>query len=86
MSRTAKVHKKNMWEAQEGLCAYCQKPMRGYRRHRGDYALPDDWATVDHVVPKSQLSKDGLPNSVHHIDNLVLACHKCNREKGDQVL
>jgi 5-methylcytosine-specific restriction endonuclease McrA len=36
-------------------------------------------ATIDHLIPKSQGGSDNL-------DNLVLACHGCNINKGSKSL
>lgn len=38
-----------------------------------------DKPTIDHILP---LCKGGG----NTIDNLVIACYKCNREKGDKLL
>ena len=34
-------------------------------------------ATLDHLIPKSKGGKGG--------ENLVIACHRCNQKKDDQV-
>lgn len=41
---------------------------------------PVDWdgATLDHVLPKAKGGTDA-------IENLVLACRKCNQAKGSEV-
>lgn len=56
---------------QGGLCAYCVKPVLlepgRFNRHQQ--------ATLDHVIP---LSRGGL----HHWENVVAACVRCNAEKG----
>lgn len=39
--------------------------------------LQIDWATIDHVVPRSKGGKRFAP------DNLVAACYRCNQQKAD---
>jgi 5-methylcytosine-specific restriction endonuclease McrA len=61
-------------EQQNHRCCYCG--VRTWcRQHEKEGSL-DMLATVEHIVPKSQ----GGPLSM---DNLVMACHKCNRRRGD---
>jgi len=38
--------------------------------------VDDDWATIEHVVPRS---KGGA-----HGGNILLACASCNNKKGDR--
>lgn len=53
-----------------GLCRYCGRQV----------TLADGprQATIDHVVPRSRGGSDKL-------DNLALACARCNNEKADGV-
>ena len=62
----------NIYTRDGGCCVYCGKPAR--RPGRGVNRAPD-FATLDHVVPRST----GGPLSP---DNLVLACSACNNERG----
>ena len=57
-------------EARDGgcLCHYCWSPLKRFTKNRRKTL------TIDHIVPKSK----GGTNS---LDNLVLACKKCNQEK-----
>ena len=56
-------------------CHYCHNPMSLTIRDRP----PEDHTmTLEHVVPESL----GGPDTVL---NIVLACHKCNRERQDEV-
>lgn len=56
---------KALWLLQAGCCYRCDEPF-----------TPDDWATVDHVVPRSKGGADG--------GNILLACAPCNQEKADR--
>jgi 5-methylcytosine-specific restriction endonuclease McrA len=38
---------------------------------------PDNWATIEHLTPKSQGGTDDLAN-------LVLACKLCNSSRGNR--
>jgi len=67
-----KVVKRSLWRQQKGRCHYCQQRLQ--REDRAQH----NFATLDHVVPKSI-----LPIGVHLNDNFVLACSRCNAEKGD---
>lgn len=53
-----------------GLCEYCREPIEMRPGPRQ--------ATIDHVIPRSSGGLDV-------IDNLRLACHECNQEKGSGV-
>jgi 5-methylcytosine-specific restriction endonuclease McrA len=37
----------------------------------------DDWATLDHVIPRALGGADG--------GNILLACSKCNNRKGSRA-
>ncbi|KAG1666407.1 hypothetical protein FOA52_006516 [Chlamydomonas sp. UWO 241] len=59
-------------------CRYCG--IGTVRRHWSDYNHHrSDTATVDHVIPRS---KGGTDDPC----NLVIACRKCNCQKGDRIL
>ena len=69
-----------LWKGQDGKCFYCGCPMRTAKDFNGpifiEYPyLEDDYCTLDHVVPLSRGGK-------HEIENIVLACRKCNIKKG----
>lgn len=62
-----------VWEfnpAGPGCCNYCRKALTLDERGAWD---------IDHVVP---LSRGGL----HELQNLVIACVRCNRSKGAKML
>ena len=72
-----------MWQEQEGKCAYCGCDMIRWEdvegtiwEEKGQYE--DNYCNIDHVIP---LSEGGL----HESSNVVLACHKCNMEKGAET-
>lgn len=63
-----------LYNQQCGKCFYCQKDMQLFRNTRR-FPLPDNFATKDHVLPKS-LGWTG------EIENLVAACAKCNSNRS----
>ena len=74
----------SMWQEQEGKCAYCGQPMIRYRDIEGTLFQKTaprsggDYCNIEHIVP---LSEGGL----HELSNIVLACSKCNSEKGAET-
>ena len=65
--------KRKLWEQQSGLCFYCRKAVL-----HPDYGLHlDNSATVDHVIPRFR-------GGSNHSSNLILACRRCNQNKGSQ--
>ena len=58
-----------------GVCAYCRRQTALPAFHANRERIR---ATLDHRVP---LSRGGAMRG----DNLVLACNKCNNEKGDML-
>lgn len=73
-----------LWENQDGKCAYCGKQMVRYNDLDNDLFRDEahnyrhDYCNIDHVTP---LSKGGL----HEISNIVLACKACNMEKRARI-
>ena len=62
-----------LYVAQQGLCAWCDKPMLWSDDTERQPCA--DTATFDHVVPRVEGGKDRFENGV--------ACHRrCNTEKG----
>ncbi len=59
--------------AKGGKCYYC-----GTNCHSRD-PRHDQYGTVDHKIPKSRIKRP------FGKENLVLACLKCNRLKGDML-
>jgi 5-methylcytosine-specific restriction endonuclease McrA len=63
-------------------CWICGRTLVLYQNAGPGRALPEDYATLDHVVPASLGGHATL-------ENLRLACPKCNRDRGatpaDQV-
>jgi 5-methylcytosine-specific restriction endonuclease McrA len=61
-----------LFREQNGMCAYCQTPMRlkGHDHNR---------ATVDHMIPKSQ-------GGASLFYNYAAACLRCNNDKADKPL
>ena len=54
-------------EGQGGRCYFCGK------------ILPYEWATIDHLIPKSR-------GGSNELENLVAACHQCNHAKANRTL
>lgn len=73
-SSVSPKHIASMCEAQNWKCAYCRRPMRK-KRHK-DFRGQE--ATVDHDLPVSRGGGNWKAN-------LVMACAKCNHEKGDMT-
>lgn len=59
-------------------CRYCGIRVRLFRRRRG-VKVPDDAATIDHLVPAAK----GGPTTK---GNTVTACYRCNMIKADNEL
>lgn len=66
-----------MAKRQGGKCYYCACPVRMHR-HKDGQPAPDNMATLDHIIP---LSKGGRAAASI---NCVVACHRCNNERGDR--
>lgn len=73
-----------LWAYQGGCCASCgccmPRPDEArLRRGAGEVSPNDDDPTLDHVVPQSR-------GGSNQITNLVLACYRCNNDRGDEDL
>ena len=67
-----RLHRKNrLFEKQDGLCYYCQRPLDPPNMQTGQPSM----ATIDHVVPTSRGGSYG---------EKVLACYACNLAKGNK--
>lgn len=66
-----------LFEQQAGLCHLCEKPMTLERRDRAK--APKDFATFDHLDPKSN-------GGTSYYTNLKLAHRRCNSERGSEPL
>ena len=70
---------KKLFAAQNGLCFYCENPMRWVELEelqRNGYRSKGLDVTLDHKIPKSRGGTDSL-------NNLVACCSTCNNRKGD---
>ena len=76
-SQRAKVVRNSIYKFQNGLCFWCKQPMvlAVGAKHNHNPNI----ATLDHVVPRSHGGNDELTN-------LVVACNKCNQEKGNKLV
>lgn len=66
-----------LFRRQHGRCYLCAGPMQPPQPQRAHQPIPDDVATIDHVIPKSAKAK-GEPSLT------LLACRRCNAEKGSR--
>ena len=64
-----------VWERERHRCYYCGTPVR--RRRHWPRRTPRDAATLDHIIPRSRGGEITA-------DNVVLACFRCNNDRGDQ--
>ena len=65
--------RRELYTRQAGKCHWCSGYMTLITGPNGH--APWDYATFEHLTPRSQGGKDKLPN-------LVLAHRKCNEERG----
>jgi|GEM_PF-4222148 len=67
-------------ERDNGVCYICgcMTSKDDHYYSRGWFACGSRYPTIDHVVPIAH-------GGTHTWDNVRLACHKCNTEKGDSV-
>jgi 5-methylcytosine-specific restriction endonuclease McrA len=64
-----------MYSEQGGKCYYCHCEMTIDKA----YCTTDIYATFDHIVSKTNIRKYRSPDK-----RLVLACRRCNNEKGSK--
>ena len=57
-----------------GKCFWCKCRVKIVKGYRG--VLPDDAATIDHLYERDGTGK-------RESDEVVLACRKCNHERGE---
>lgn len=65
----------DLFRRRKGRCRYCWCKTTIYRTAG---QLPEDAATIDHIIP---VAKDGTDEP----SNLALACASCNFGKGDML-
>ena len=70
-TNSEKSYKKDFVHIYKKKCAYCGVSIE---------VVPIDYFQIDHFVPIEQWND---PSEVNDIDNLVLACQRCNHNKGD---
>ena len=68
------VWKRKFMQVYNGKCAYCGVSLD---------IVPQRYFEVDHFVYKEHPRFNGSKANAGFIDNLVLACNFCNREKSD---
>lgn len=66
--------KLKLFEKQEGLCAYCGRPMRLDVVQNSKMR-----ATLDHIIPL-------FAGGTWAKTNLILSCRKCNNYKGCAII
>ena len=76
VARSEKSRRKfRIFERDRWRCVYCERRLREpEQKSLGGYHR--DWATIDHVVPKSR-------GGSNKIENLVTSCMACNNRKKD---
>lgn len=72
ISKNDSEYKKKFIKAYHGKCAYCGVSIA---------IVPKQFFEVDHFIYRKS-SKFNSKEESGFIDNLVLACHRCNHEKG----
>ena len=75
-----KQKKERQFARQDGLCFYCQKPMRIVGRQPHGTRTPHDAATFEHLDDRSSDERGTRP----HERRVVLACHQCNQRRADE--
>lgn len=70
--------RKQLMEIFNGRCYYCGREVLEIPFKKGQ-KKPRNAATIDHIIPVCRGGED-------KIDNMVLACHACNNEKGNMSL
>lgn len=70
--------RRRIFREQSGLCYWCRQPMVIVEKQDQRTDWPNDMATFEHLDPK------GDPNRgrIYHQRRIVLACYKCNHERG----
>lgn len=72
---------RQLYDHHGSVCHYCRRPMLSFEAVQQFVVvprpLPAGYPTLDHVVPKAKGGR-------LEIANLVIACHRCNNEKGDR--
>lgn len=67
---------RRLWQAQEGCCALCGKPMPEGRFHTAHATIwKRERPTFDHIIPRAAGGADTC-------ENLQLAHARCNKRKG----
>lgn len=66
-----------IWAKFGNRCAYCGREV--FRMEGRRLPLPDDAGTIDHVIP---IAVSGASRC--NYNGVVLACYRCNYEKGDK--
>ncbi len=68
--------RRKTYEREGGKCFWCGGRVRlTWKRQWTGRETPEDAATLDHIIPKSQGGK-------YDINNLVCACRSCNAKRG----
>ena len=81
--------RQRLFEAQQGLCIWCDKPMSLTARKTAEYRAGQparDFATFEHVVPRRDGGSGGFkalkqPDPTADDPNVMLAHYKCNRRR-----
>lgn len=71
--------RERVWVRDGGLCQLCGDPVPNLPRYDGAGKIPDEYPTLDHILPRSR-------GGSNDYENLQLAHWKCNVLKGASVV
>jgi 5-methylcytosine-specific restriction endonuclease McrA len=69
--------RREVYKREGGRCFFCKTRVRLHWKGQFDGEQPDDAATLDHIIPKSQGGR-------YELQNLVCACRICNARRGSR--
>lgn len=68
-----------LWQEQGGRCCWCKRPMLHYSTPIEGNRLPENFATLEHLLPRTHPRRRTYPNGEKR---LALACFRCNNARG----
>ena len=74
ISRNYEPYKQLFVDAYNGKCAYCGVSIE---------IIPWSMFEIDHLIPKTADRFENSKAKAGYIENIVLSCYECNREKSD---
>lgn len=76
VKKNGTAYKRAFLEAYNGKCSYCGVTLS---------IIPQSSFEIDHFIPESD-SRFKSKKDAGYIENLVLACHKCNHSKSGLII